>query len=252
MSEETTRRIDKVVYDIVLAVRDALQKNDVTFEEYRAAVHFLMDYVNQPDYEVALMCDLWFNQTVCNIEMSHCQGTATSVEGPYFLENVPVISDRIKYRDDDGEALLLRGRVTQTDGRPAAGAELFIWHSDAKGYYSGYESALPIEYLRGKVILGEDGRYEVNTTRPVPYTIPLGGITNRLLEAMGRSPWRPAHVHYKIRKPGFLEHTTQAYFKGGAYLDNDPVEAVLSSLVHELKEENGIKVLEKDFVIDPL
>ena len=40
-----------------------------------------------------------------------------------------------------------------------------------------------------------DGRYEVRTVIPDPYTIPLDGPTGRMTAACDWSPWRPAHIH---------------------------------------------------------
>jgi hypothetical protein len=57
-------------------------------------------------------------------------------------------------------------------------------------------------------------------------------------------------VHFKIRADGFLEHTTQAYFAGGEWLNSDAVEGVRSPLIHQLKKRDGVNVLQKDFLLD--
>ena len=62
--------------------------------------------------------------------------------------------------------------MTDDAGAPVAGAELDIWHADADGYYSGFDPRLPEGIFRGKVLTNEDGRYEVRTVLPAPYTIP--------------------------------------------------------------------------------
>ncbi|PNG50560.1 MULTISPECIES: dioxygenase [Comamonadaceae] len=244
-------RVETVVYDIVKAVREVLSRHDVTFEEYRAGVGFLMQYAKAPEYEIPLVCDLWFNATITDNEMKHRKGSTTNVEGPYFLENVPVINDEIKTLDDGSEPLVLEGRVTDLAGKPIKGAEMFVWHSDNHGHYSGFDPELPQDSYRGKKIIGADGEYRIRTRVPAPYPIPHHGPSGKLLEMMGRHPWRPAHVHFKIRAPGFLEHTTQSYFTGGKWVDSDCVEGVRPALIHNLEDANGAKVLRKDFKLDP-
>lgn len=246
-----SNRTDIVVYDIVKAVREVLVRHKVTFEEYRSGVAFLMGYSKAAEFEIPLSCDLWFNATISDIEMMSRKGSVTNLEGPYFLESIPEIDDRIKVRDGQGDPMIIEGSVRDLQNRPIEGAELFIWHSDADGFYSGYDSDFPIEMYRGKKVIGPSGEFRITTSCPVPYRIPHEGPTGKLLEMMGRHPWRPAHVHFKVRAPGYLEHTTQAYFSGGKWVDSDCVEGVRPDLVHELKDRDGVKVLEKNFVLDP-
>lgn len=245
-----SNRSEVVIRELVQSVREVLSKHDVTFEEYRRAVGFLMKYAKAPEFEIPLTCDMLFNATVADIEMKQRKGSVTALEGPYFLEAVPTITDRIKTRED-GEELIIEGQVTDLSGSPVEGAQLYIWHSDPQGYYSGYSESFPVDLYRGKVIIGSNGRYSVRTTMPAPYTIPHDGPSGELLGFMGRHPWRPAHVHFKLRAPGFLEIITQAYFAGGEWLDSDCVEGVRSPLVHTPEIRENRKVLKKDFLLDP-
>src|SRR3546814_18794727 len=86
--------------------------------------------------------------------------------------------------------------------------------STPTGKYSGFHDNIPVAYYRGKLTSDSEGAYRVATTAPVPYQIPNQGYTGALLEAMGRHSWRPAHVHFKLRKPGFQTVTTPVYFEG--------------------------------------
>lgn len=242
-------RVEEVVSGLIEAIREVLKEKDVTFEEYRAAAGFLTGFVNEPPYEVPLMCDLFFNATVCDIESEKRQGTPTAVEGPYFLDDVPQVTDHLKAATD-GIPLDIRGTVEAVDGSPIKGARLYIWHSDPKGYYSGFDGEKSTEFYRGYIELDSDGKFAVSTTLPTPYTIPLGGISHRLLSAMGRHPWRPAHVHFKVTHPDFLTVTTQAHFEGEDYVDDDTVEAVRPSNIHKLQDQGDGKLLEIDFKLD--
>ena len=108
-----------------------------------------------------------------------------------------------------------------------------------------------MDHYRAKLVTAEDGHYQVSTTKPVPYQIPGDGHTGRLLAAMGRHCWRPAHVHFKVRKEGLKDHITQVYFEGEDYVDSDCCDAVIPELVHPFTIENGVKVITKDFCLDP-
>ena len=243
-----SNRIETVVAAIVEGVRDALVKHDVTFEEYRAGIKYLLEVASAG--EIPLLADVFFNTTICDIENRNFGGTPSTIEGPYYLENMPVIPNggtlRL-YELDKGEPLILRGRLTASDSKPISGAVVDVWHSTPDGLYGGFHGDIPAECYRGQLITDADGRYEVKTTVPVPYQIPSQGPTGALLASMGRHSWRPAHVHYKIRKEGFHELTTQAYFEGGDYVTDDCCEGVHAANIKPEARENGVRVIEYNF-----
>lgn len=241
-------RIETVVDAIVEGIRDALVKHDVTFEEYRAGVKYVLDVAAAN--EIPLLVDVFLNTTICDIENRSFGGTPSTLEGPYYLENMPRIPNggMLKlYEHDKGEPLILRGRVTDSKNKPIAGAVVDVWHSTPDGFYGGIHGDIPAECYRGQLATDADGRYEVRTTLPVPYQIPNSGPTGALLESMGRHSWRPAHVHYKVRKEGFHELTTQAYFQGGDYVDDDCCEGVHADNIKPEVRENGVRVVEYNF-----
>src|SRR3546814_450059 len=242
-------RINAVVSDIVDGVRAALFKHDVTFDEYRVALAFLLDAFEKND--VPLLMDVLFNTTIVKIEGKLMGGSKPSLEGPYYLENAAVVTDRLPMRDEDQHhtAMQLRGRVTGMDGRPLARATIDVWHSTPEGRYSGIHDGIPPHYYRGKIVTDADGRYNVRSIMPIPYQIPNEGPTGALLTAMGRHSWRPAHVHYKISAPGMHTHISQAYFEGGAYVEDDCCEDVCEEHVVAEKVEDGVRIVEVDFVI---
>jgi len=246
----TEARVKLIVDDIVEAVRDVLRKHQVTFPEYRAGFFHLLETAKSG--EMGLLIDMLFNQTVCDIEMQSREGTRFCVEGPYFLEGAPEVKDAIKLRGDY-EPLLIRGQIASTDGAPLQDAVLDVWFADPDGFYSGFEDDFPIEYCRGKVRTDADGHYSVQASVPgeYPITRERHGPTGQLVEMLGRQGWRPAHVHFKANRDGFRSLTTQAYFEGGNYLDNDPVEAVFDDLTHATRQEDGTRVLEVNFTLDP-
>ena len=244
-----SKRVDEIASDIVDAVRSVLEKHEVTFDEYRAGFRHLIE--TQQAGEVPLLIDAFFNTTICKIENARRKGSTGTLEGPYFLEDAPLVTGEIKsFEDDHGTPMILRGKVTDLGGEPIAHATIDIWHSTPDGRYSGFHDNIPNEYYRGKVRSGTDGGYEVRSTVPVPYRIPDQGPVGALLIAMARHSWRPVHVHYKIRKEGFETLTTQSYFEGDEWVSSDCCEGVYSDLILAEKIEDGARVMSVDFVLD--
>ena len=247
-----TNRTEQVVSSIVEGVRDALKKNDVTFDEFRAGLGFLMNTAEAG--ELPLMIDMFFNRTIVEVENKHSSGSASDLEGPYFLENAPKVNGRIKVIDDlKGEPMIVRGKVTDVDGAPVENVDLDVWASTPDGRYSGFDKNIPAEYYRGKLFTDKNGAYRVETTTPVPYQIPHEGPTGELLTMMGRHSWRPAHIHYKLRKPGCASLISQAYMEGGDWVGDDCCEGNLTNeFVMPNIFEDDKRVMEVNFVIDKI
>ena len=57
--------------------------------------------------------------------------------------------------------------------------------------------------VAGPVTTGPDGRYAFTTVKPVSYTVPTDGPVGDLLNATGRHPWRPSHLHFIVKADGY-------------------------------------------------
>ncbi|MCY1313683.1 Hydroxyquinol 1,2-dioxygenase [compost metagenome] len=62
------------------------------------------------------------------------------------------------------------------------------------------------------------------------YPIPTDGPVGRLLDATGRHPWRPAHLHFMIEAPQRRTLVTHLFNHDDPYLDSDAVFGVKDSL----------------------
>jgi protocatechuate 3,4-dioxygenase beta subunit len=95
----------------------------------------------------------------------------------------------------------VEGRVLNPDGTPARGADVYVYHTDTRGYYSpdGRDERNP--RLRGYLRTDDGGRYQVRTIRPGPY--PNSGP--------------PAHIHYEVRMPSGVQRF-ELVFEGDARL----------------------------------
>jgi protocatechuate 3,4-dioxygenase beta subunit len=158
-----------------------------------------------------------------------CAATADNIEGPFWKPGAPHRAELATSRDA-GERLVLAGAVRTTGCAPLAGAELDLWHADARGDYDndGFR-------FRGTLVTGADGRWLVSTIVPGRY---LNGRR-----------YRPAHVHAKLRAPGHKDLTTQLYFAGDPYNDGDPF--IVPSLIMTHRVEGGARRAGFDFVLEP-
>ncbi|MCK0113611.1 catechol 1,2-dioxygenase [Ornithinimicrobium sp. F0845] len=228
----TNLRLQEVFDDVLQALLDAITRHRVTWEEFRVATEWLTEAGDQ-GIEIPLMLDVFLSSTVD--DLAHAgDGTENNLEGPYYVPDAPFLHHPYvlpQRQDEPGEKLHFAGRVRSTDGTPLAGAVLDVWQSNGLGEYSHVQPDLPEFNLRGRLVADQDGCFEFMTVVPVPYAIPTDGATGRLLAAMGREPFRPAHIHFRISHPDCEPLTTQIYFEDDPWLDADVAGAVKESLV---------------------
>ena len=79
--------------------------------------------------------------------------------------------------------------------------------------------------------VGGDGRYAFTTVKPVEYTVPSDGPVGDILRACGRHPWRPSHLHFIVKAPGYRSLVTEIFPDNDPYLDQDTVFGVRDDLV---------------------
>jgi catechol 1,2-dioxygenase len=180
--------------------------------------------------------------------------TQSTVFGPFHVDGAPVrqMGESISL-DGKGEPCLFHGRVLDTDGNPVAGAAVDVWSDNADGFYDVQQPDLqPPFNNRGVFLTGEDGRYAFRGVKPVSYPIPSDGPVGRMLEALGRHPWRPAHMHFLISAPGFERLITHIFVAGDGYLESDAVFGVKDQLVVDFKPADSPTerwLAEYDFVL---
>jgi catechol 1,2-dioxygenase len=126
---------------------------------------------------------------------------------------------------------------------------LDVWQCNGIGEYSHFHPGVPEYNLRGRLTTDESGRYEFQTVVPSPYEIPKAGATGKLLDALGRHAFRPAHIHFKLSNADFQPWTTQIYFEGDPWLDSDVVGAVKPELVVALQRDGNMATGTYDFVL---
>ena len=235
----TNARVNAIFTDVYDALCRIIEKHHVTYDEYREAVNWLTAAGTQA-HEIPLLCDVFLATAVDNENFAGDGGTACNIEGPFYVPNAPRLE--LPYvlpkRDEDGETLRFSGTVRSADGSPLAGALVDVWQANGNKEYSFVHPGVPEYNLRGQFSADDAGRFEFETVVPSPYTIPDAGATGQLLAALGRVPWRPAHVHFKITHPDARTLTTQIYFEGDPWIGEDVAGAVKAPLIVALERRD--------------
>jgi len=151
------------------------------------------------------------------------QPTEDNVLGPFHRKGAPYRA-KISPPLAQGTVIVISGRVWGYDTKkPLKNTLIDIWHADDEGHYDNDGSSKTPPILssknRAKAITDENGFYEFETIHPGPYQLGVG-------------VWRPSHIHYLVRYPGYKDLITQLYFKGDAYQDTDTI--IKQSLIIDL------------------
>jgi catechol 1,2-dioxygenase len=249
-SQTTEARLNAILDDVQRALVDIIHRHRVTQEEFRAATEFLAEAGRQ-HLEIPLMFDVFLASAVDDVAHA-TEGTEFNIEGPVYVAGAPVLERPYalpRRADEPGDKLIFSGTVRSTDGAPLAGATLDVWQANGAAEYSHFQPDVPEYNLRGKLMTDDDGRFEFETVVPSPYEVPTSGATGRLLAALGRSAFRPSHIHFKISHAQASPLTTQIYFEGDPWLDADVVGAVKASLVTKLTSGPSHATCSYDFVL---
>ena len=99
--------------------------------------------------------------------------------------------------------MIVSGVVFDSEGvNPLGGVTVFVFHTDAAGYYSEGGMDESNARLCGLMVTDESGRYRFETIRPAHYA--TGGP--------------PAHIHYRVWGPGIARQSATLNFEGDPLL----------------------------------
>jgi hydroxyquinol 1,2-dioxygenase len=179
--------------------------------------------------------------------------TEATVFGPFHVEDAPhyELGDDIA-NGATGIPCYVSGTVKGIDGQPIPGAKLDVWQSDDQGMYDVQHPELEHPQGRGIVTTDADGKFYFKSIVAVPYPIPHDGPVGKLLDATGRHPWRPAHLHFMIQAQDYETLITHIFRDESDYLDSDSVFGVRQTLVTEwVKQSDDTYKVKFDFVLNP-
>ena len=158
--------------------------------------------------------------------------TEAACIGPFQADGAP----HCEHGDDiagraQGEPCYVRAQVRALDGRPIAGAEVRVWQCGADGVYNGAQAHSEGGHMCGAFTTGADGGLHFRSIVAAPHPVARDGPVVRMLHALGRHAWRPAHLHFIVTAPGHEPLVTQVLRAGDPYLDSDAAFGVRASLV---------------------
>jgi len=159
--------------------------------------------------------------------------TAQSLLGPFWRMHSPRIANggSIVRSETPGAPLFVTARVVDASGNPIAGAEVDVWHASPVGLYENQDPGQADMNLRGKLTTDAEGRFWFRSVMMVGYPIPTDGMVGRLLKSQSRHPYRPAHLHALIFKPGFKVLISQVYDPADPHIDSDAQFGVTRALI---------------------
>ena len=230
-------RTREIITALIRHLHDFVREVNLTTDEWIAAMGFLYrtGRISTPErQEFILLSDLLGVSSLVDI-LNNRRATDTVTDtsnlGPFYTPDSPMLEfggDLIG--DNEGEPMVMSGRVVDQDGAPIAGALLDIWQTAANGLYSNLDPDQSDHNLRGRMLTDGDGRYAFTSVKPVSYKVPEDGPGGEMLEAVGRHPWRPAHIHVIIRADGHRPLITEIFVEDDRYIDEDAVFGVRDTL----------------------
>jgi len=266
-------RLRTVMTSLVQHLHSFAREVKLTEAEWFQAIQFLTAVGHITDdvrQEYILLSDVLGLSTLVtsqnNVKPTGC--TEATVFGPFFVENAPDYALGADISNGArGEPCFVSGRVTGLDGQALAGVLMDVWQSDEDGFYDVQKPPTADQphthRARGRIRTDAQGRYHFRSILAQPYPIPHDGPVGKMLEALGRHPWRPAHLHFMLTAPGHERLITHVFRDHDRYLDSDAVFGVRSTLISDwVRHEAGTApdgsvvdgpyyTLHYDFVLNP-
>lgn len=233
-------RAKQVSEALVRHLHAFIREIEPTQKEWEFAIDFLTRTGHMCDdkrQEFILLSDtLGASMLVDAINHRQPEGvTESTVFGPFYVAGAKEYESGADLSEGvEGRPMLVTGTVSNAKGQPIAGATVNLWQADTEGFYDVQH--MDSLALRGVLHTNERGQFSCWTVRPAPYPIPDDGPVGQMLDAQGRHPWRPAHVHFMLEAPGYEKLVTHVFADNDPYLDSDVVFGVKNSLIRDYTE----------------
>lgn len=258
LSQTPDPRLKQIMTSLVQHLHAFAREVKLTEAEWKQGIDFLTATGQKCDdqrQEFILLSDT-LGLSMLTVAMNNDKPagcTEATVFGPFHVEGAPQLEHGADVANGaPGEPCQVRGNVRGLGGEAVAGAEIDVWQADADGLYDVQREGLGHAQGRGVLRSGADGRFHFQSVVAEPYPIPDDGPVGDMLRATKRHPWRPAHLHFMIRAPGYETLVTHVFRDGDPYLDSDAVFGVRQSLVADwVKQPDGSTTLDFDFVLNP-
>ena len=237
-------RLRVLMTSLVKHVHAFAREVDLTPDEWLAGLKFLtatgqISTERRPEF-ILLSDTLGLSMMVVALAQARAVGAArgamepteATVEGPFFWPGAPDLPLGADLAEGvPGEPTFYMGRVTDTDGKPLAGALLDVWSGDGDGLYDVQLSDKPVMKARRRLRTDAEGRYWFWSIRPNYYPVPADGPVGDMLRATNRNINRPGHIHMMVSAEGHVPLTTHIFVAGSPFIDEDVVFGKRDSLV---------------------
>ena len=247
-------RLKAIMRDVLESLVTLIEKHDINENEFWEAIAFLQSGADEfglliPGLGVEHFLDLHMDAK--DAERGYAGGTPRTIEGPLYVKGAPLVESGINLSQDpdDTEALTMSGVLRGQDGEPVKGAILHVWHANSKGIYSHFDPTgeqTPFNNRR-RIKVGDDGKYSFKSKMPRGYSCPPGGVTERLMQFLGRHGDRPAHVHFLVEAPSYRALTTQINFGDDPVARSDFAFGTREGLLPVPKRSGDTAHIEFDF-----
>ncbi|MGW1024732.1 dioxygenase family protein [Streptomyces sp. NPDC002577] len=250
------QRLREVMGSLTRHLHAFVRDIEPTMEEWEAAIGFLTAVGQKCDdtrQEFILLSDVLGVSMLVETLNGTEKGTESTVLGPFHMTESPhrELGDSIDLLGT-GRPCVVSGQVLAPDGTPLAGAGLDVWQCNEDGFYDVQQPDVqPPGNGRGLFRTDDEGRFWFRTVVPSHYPIPTDGPVGGLLEATGRHPYRPAHIHFIASADGHRPVTTHAFVADGPYIDSDAVFAVKRGLITDFTESYDEQEAERFGVTAP-
>src|SRR5262249_701179 len=137
-------RLKRIIRRIVAELFSTIDECNVTPEEFWAAVAFLQGSAPEfgliaPGLGFERLLDI--RADLADRAAGLAGGTPRTIEGPLYVPGAPLSEGfaRLDDGDEQGEVLIMEGRVVGANDQPVAGAVVDVWQANTQGMYSYFD-----------------------------------------------------------------------------------------------------------------
>ncbi|KAJ4854707.1 dioxygenase domain-containing protein [Trichoderma breve] len=235
-----SERLVELVTGLIQHLHDYVKEVQLKPTEWEAAVQYLtqVGQDSSPDrQEMILLSDVLgvsaLVDTINSAQAKASSATESSVLGPFHSEDTHTLTNGQSIGSPGviGELMLIHGTVKSVSGAPIEGVAVDVWETNGNGLYDMQDPNRDGPNCRGIFQTDSQGRYYLVGVKSVNYDIPTDGSVGVLLNMLKRNITRPAHVHFQLKHPQYLNLTTALYASDSEHITSDPVFGVKKSLV---------------------